>query len=189
MSAQLPDNDRANMMRTLVARHEPQIRAIICGRSGARVLCWTTVDDLVQDTAAAAIAGAHAFTYRGDGPFLAWIRVLALRIVARSLNDRERRMLQAPAPNAAKPSAVEPTEVVPDDEAGPSTICTLAERAQTVRDAIDGLPDRYRKVLTLYRLEERPLGQVAAELGCTKGATARLMDRALKQLRTRLKAI
>jgi DNA-directed RNA polymerase specialized sigma24 family protein len=45
------------------------------------------------------------------------------------------------------------------------------------------LPAHYRKVIMLYRIEQRPLAEVAAEMGRTKGATCRLIARAMEMLR------
>ena len=45
------------------------------------------------------------------------------------------------------------------------------------------LPPHYREILQLRYLEERPLGEIARQLGRTKGATAMLMARAIEKLR------
>lgn len=185
MSAPHASDHAAETMRRLLAKHEPRIRAIIWRRSGPQVLAWTTVDDLFQETAAAAISTAHAFTFAGEGPFLAWITVVVSRVVSRSLRNEERRVLQNPA-RRGDPPDLDAAQLATDDS-GPSTMLTRAERAQAVRDAIAALPKHYRKVLTLYKLEERPLAEVAEALGRTKGATARLIARALQQLRASLK--
>ena len=41
-------------------------------------------------------------------------------------------------------------------------------------------------MITLYKLDELPLTDVAERLGKTKGATCRLVARAMNQLRTTL---
>lgn len=181
--------DKAAMVTALVARHESRIRAIIARRSGPQVLRWTTVDDLFQETVAAALAGSHSFVFVGDGAFLAWIGVIASRMVARSLQDRERHVLPWRIVVNEERGGLAETEVFADVAPGPSTRFARSERTQAIRDAIDALPERYRKVLILYKLEERPLAEVAREMGCTKGATARLIARALKQLGTRLRGL
>ena len=45
------------------------------------------------------------------------------------------------------------------------------------------LPDHYREVLQLRYLEERPLNEIARQLGRTKGSTAMLLARAIEKLR------
>lgn len=182
-------DDKAALITALVARHEPRIRAIISRRSGPQVLRWTTVDDLFQETVAAALAGSHTFVFAGDAAFLAWIGVIASRIVARSLQDRERHVLSWRIVINEEKGGLDETEVFTDTGPGPSTRFARTERTQLIHDAIDALPERYRKVLTLYKLEERSLAEVAREMGCTKGATARLIARALKQLGARLKGL
>ena len=60
------------------------------------------------------------------------------------------------------------------------------EREIALHDAIGKLPEHYRRVLTLYKLEERPLTEVAARMERSKGATCRLIARAIGQLRDTL---
>ena len=49
------------------------------------------------------------------------------------------------------------------------------------------LPSDYRTVLQLYRIEQRPLAEVAARMNRTKQATCHLIARAMATLRDALR--
>lgn len=63
------------------------------------------------------------------------------------------------------------------------------ERKKVLSDAIKTLPEDYRRVLTLYKLQELPLSTVAETIQRTKGATCQLIARAMKLLRYKLEAV
>ncbi len=65
----------------------------------------------------------------------------------------------------------------------PMSSAASRERKAALRVAIDRLPEDHRRVVTLYRLEERSLSEVAELMGRTKGATCRLLARAVTKLR------
>jgi RNA polymerase sigma factor (sigma-70 family) len=60
------------------------------------------------------------------------------------------------------------------------------EAAKRLQVAINSLPEDYRRVIILYKIEERSLPEVAAEMGRSKVATCRLVARALSKLRKKL---
>jgi RNA polymerase sigma factor (sigma-70 family) len=65
----------------------------------------------------------------------------------------------------------------------PSSLAAAQELETALRAAIRRLPPDYHRVITLYKIKERPLGEVAALMHRTKGATCRLIARAVEQLR------
>jgi RNA polymerase sigma-70 factor (ECF subfamily) len=75
---------------------------------------------------------------------------------------------------------------IPGNVRTPSSHAAKTEQRHALRSAINSLPERYRTVLRLYKLEELSLGDVATSLKLTKNATARLLERALSELRRRL---
>jgi RNA polymerase sigma-70 factor (ECF subfamily) len=146
----------------------------------------TTVEDLYQDTVAAAVGSVHKFTFYDDTRFLRWVNTIAKRVIARS-SARAGREPQAVRVKRAGSSGVG----VPDCELyasirTPSSIVSRRERERALVDAINALPDHYRQALTLYKLEERPLADVAQRMGRTVGATAQLIRRATRELQARL---
>src|SRR5438552_14513931 len=84
--------------------------------------------------------------------------------------------LQGFAPGTAE-------DLVPERSAGPEDLILHRERIGYLRDAVDALPERLRTVVTRYFLEERPMAEIAAELGVTESRVSQLRGEALGLLR------
>ena len=177
---------KTRLIEGLISKHERQVRRFIVRRSGAQVLKRATLEDLYQETVAAAIASAGTFVFHDDRGFLAWISTIARRVIARSVGDL-RHEVRTTRIKGAESTGVGITE---SDlgHAGRTPLSSAARRERRValRGAIDRLPDQHRRVVMLYKLEERSLSEVAALMGRTKGATCRLLARAVAKLRTLL---
>lgn len=75
---------------------------------------------------------------------------------------------------------------LPDATAGPEALIERAERLEYVADAVAELPERLRAVVRGYFIEERPMAELAAELGVTESRISQLRAEALVLLRTAL---
>lgn len=167
----------------LLSAHETQIRRFINRRSGGQVLRRRTLDDLFQDTVTAAISSAHTFTYQDEKAFITWIQTIVRRVIAQAMGRQgnipfaqriRRRGSSGPGMNESSMDGNIRT---------PSSVAAEQERAKTLHDAIALLPKDYRQVLTLYKLEERSLADVARAMGRTVNATSRLYARAMAHVR------
>ena len=76
-----------------------------------------------------------------------------------------------------------------DPSMQPDDALIAAERLGYVRDAIAELPDRLRSVVTAYYLEQRPLTEIAEELGVTQSRASQLRAEGLGLLREALQAL
>lgn len=74
-------------------------------------------------------------------------------------------------------------EMVADRVAGPEDLLVGRERIGYLYNAIEVLPDRLRLVITQYFMEERPMLEIAAELGVTESRVSQLRAEALTLLR------
>jgi RNA polymerase sigma factor for flagellar operon FliA len=79
-------------------------------------------------------------------------------------------------------------DMVPERAAGPEELLLHRERIGYLRNAIDALPDRLRRVVTAYFFEERPMLDIAAELGVTESRVSQLRAEALVLLKDGLNA-
>lgn len=177
--------DSANRLfvQRLLDRHARAIRKFIGRRSGPELLKRTTVDDLFQETVTAAIQSADNFVFIDHGRFLCWVYTIARRVMARSLSTARQgpntiRIRRASSSGVGVPEA----ELLAHTRT-PSSMAATRERKTALVAAMQTLPAHYRKVITLYKIEQRPLAEVAAEMGRTKGATCRLIARAMETLR------
>jgi RNA polymerase sigma factor FliA len=74
-------------------------------------------------------------------------------------------------------------DMVTEPGAGPEEMLIRRERLGYLRHAIDALPERLRAVVTGYFFEERPMAQIAVELGVTESRVSQLRSEALGLLR------
>jgi RNA polymerase sigma factor for flagellar operon FliA len=79
-------------------------------------------------------------------------------------------------------------EVVADGDAGPEDLLLHRERIGYLYNAIGALPERLRTVVSQYFLEEKPMAQIAAELGVTESRVSQLRAEALNLLRDGMNA-
>ncbi|MFQ5415204.1 MAG: RNA polymerase sigma factor [Phycisphaerae bacterium] len=182
-----PDElDTRVLVERLIKQHEAAVRHFIAGRSGRRVLRWTTVDDLYQQTVRRALNRADRFEYRGDALFLQWILTIARRVIARP-SDAPRQLgptLRLKCPASSGPGLT--YEDLPPSGRTPSSVASAAERRGLLRSAIAKLPPNQRRALTLVRIEQMPFDDVAAEMGRTTHALGELIRRAQQSLLKKL---
>lgn len=77
-------------------------------------------------------------------------------------------------------------DVLPSMISGPEELVDRAEQMDYLADALQELPDRLRSVIVGYFLEERPMREIAEELGVTESRISQLRGEALVLLRDAL---
>ncbi|GID92683.1 sigma-70 family RNA polymerase sigma factor [Amorphoplanes digitatis] len=74
-------------------------------------------------------------------------------------------------------------DMVTEPSLGPEEILIRRERLGYLRHAVDVLPERLRAVITGYFFDERPMAQIATELGVTESRVSQLRAEALALLK------
>nr|BFE65585.1 FliA/WhiG family RNA polymerase sigma factor [Dactylosporangium thailandense] len=74
-------------------------------------------------------------------------------------------------------------DLVPERTAGPEELILHRERIGYLHHAVTALPERLRTVVTAYFFDERPMTDIAAELGVTESRVSQLRAEALMLLR------
>ena len=175
------------------------VDAVLAGRRGAfeqlvrtyQGLCWRIVDDIVRHPDDTRELCQEVFLrihrslhqYRGESALKSWVAQVACSVALRHI---ERKRL--------------PLADIRDEEDG----LALAERVSDGFDleavtadgdmqahlhaAIDALPPLQRMLLTLYHLEEMPIGDIARSTGLTEGTIKSHLFRSRKRLREILEA-
>jgi RNA polymerase sigma-70 factor (ECF subfamily) len=115
-------------------------------------------------------------TFRGDGPFGAWVWRIASRLAFARLKRRPPE-LQADPTRAG--GWLEPTI----DDLDPAGIFLDAERRGDVLEAISKLPPDQRQVVTLRFYQDLSLQQISSETGAPVGTVKSRLHRALASLR------
>jgi RNA polymerase sigma factor (sigma-70 family) len=166
------------LIELLVSKHQNTIRRFISKRSGPEVLKHTTIEDIYQEAVAEALASAEKF--------VAWMGTISRRIIARSV-ARQRNGPAIMRIKGAQSSGAGVLEGhLPLHGHTPSSHVAQHERNNALSVAIQGLPEDYQRVLTLYKIQELPLDEVARRMGRSKGAVCRLVARAVVKLRRQL---
>jgi RNA polymerase sigma factor for flagellar operon FliA len=74
-------------------------------------------------------------------------------------------------------------DLVPERSAGPEEVLLYRERVGYLHNAIEALPERLYTVIKGYFFQERPMTEIAAELGVTESRVSQLRAEALVLLR------
>ncbi len=175
------------------------VDAVLAGRAGAferlvreyQGLCWHVVQRMVRHPEDTRELCQEAFLrvhqclgqYRGESALKSWIAQVAYSVAKRHL-ERKRIPL---------------AEVVGDDDGdGLSAAHSVSdgfdlegrfgdgEEATLLHRAIERLPPVQRTVLTLYHLEEMPIGEIAGITGLAEGTIKSHLFRSRRQLRDAL---
>lgn len=121
---------------------------------------------------------------------LAWLR----RLLANNLRDEIRKATAArrdfrrevPLERALDASSAHVAAWLAGQQSSPSEQAVRAEALNRLAHALAALPDDQRLAVELHHLRGLPLADVATQLSRTKEATASLLYRALRKLRTKL---
>ena len=173
------------------------VEAVLTGRRGAfeqlvrtyQGLCWRIVDDIVRHPDDTRELCQEVFLrihrslhqYRGDSALKSWVAQVACSVALRHI-ERKRLPL---ADIREDEDGLAPAERVSDGfdlEAA-----TADEDMQAhLHAAIDALPPLQRMLLTLYHLEEMPIGDIARSTGLAEGTIKSHLFRSRAKLRERL---
>ena len=149
-----------------------------------------------EDAAQEALVTAYRqlASWRGDGPFGAWLMRIGVRIALRHAGKRKTVTWRDPlAPGAIGGPAIDPITQAIDQAAldsapltDPAVLSMRAERATELRAAVSALPEPYREVVALRFFGEASLDEIARQTGRPLGTVKTHLRRGLARLRTDL---
>jgi RNA polymerase sigma-70 factor, ECF subfamily len=140
-----------------------------------------TADDLLQITFLK-LHRARA-DYDASQPLRPWVFSIAARV---RLDEYRRRKQIMEDPDDERMERLTSGTVDGPPASAPETIET-AQRAESVRVALDNLPESQRVIVHLHRFEGLTFAQIAAALGSTEGAIKLRAFRAYEKLRISLR--
>jgi RNA polymerase sigma-70 factor (ECF subfamily) len=139
------------------------------------------VEEILQDTFCAAFEDLHYFQYRSPGSFLNWLSRIADHVIvdaARRQNRQKRRAELTRFRSDSHPQGPEPI-----DSRSPSRILAEREELSALLDKFDELPEQYRHVIVMAKIEGLSTAEMAARLGQSRAAVALLLHRAVQRFR------
>jgi len=174
----------------LLSAHAGPLRARLVGTIAPQWKTLVDEDDVLQVTFLEAFLRIATFENRGEGAFLAWLT----RIAQNNLKDAIRGLQRAKRPDPRKrvgnggneESYVGLVEVIGMTLTTPSMHAAKGEMIRALDQALDRLPEDYRRVIRMYDLEGTPIEDVARELGRSAGAVYMLRARAHERLASEL---
>jgi RNA polymerase sigma-70 factor (subfamily 1) len=177
----IKDGDRA-AFDLLFEKHRRRLAILIYYKLEAGDRHTTDVDDILQETLLRAFRSIDTFQYRTPGSFSRWLFKIAEHVLVDKLrfDGRERRdgeLLRFRSDS--NPAGPEPA-----DSHTPSRILAEQEGYASILARLDSLPDQYREIILLAKLEELSTAEIAERLGKSREATALLLHRALARFRS-----
>ena len=139
------------------------------------------VDEILQETFLAAFEGLVQFEYRSPGSFLNWLSRIADHIVVdglRSQNRQKRRAAITRFRSQSNPDGPEPA-----DSLSPSRALAEKEKLEALLQKLNALPDQYRQVILLAKIEGLSTKEICERLGKSREAVALLLHRAITRFR------
>ena len=168
------DGDR-DAFRVLVDR---ELAAVV--RTAARILDDVAeAEDVAQETFV--IAYRSLASWRGDGPFGAWLARIAIRLAIR--RAARRRVVPWAQPGQLPLDDEEPLLAARLAASDPEHVAVRGEQARLVRRAVAALDEPYREVVALRFFADRSLEEIAALTGRPLGTVKTHLRRGLIRLR------
>lgn len=172
-------------------KHRSALAAYIGRRLGDTLRAKVEPDDLVQETATAALRAFDSAHFENRDPFgwlchLADQRIVdAYRTYVRSQKRSAVREARAPAATTGS-SRLTFSQILQASLTTPSQACMRNEQEERVFQALATLPEDQQEALRLHFLQGLPSKEVARRLGKEDVAVRVMLSRAVRKLRTLL---
>jgi len=161
-------------------------------------VCYRVLGDLHEAEDASQEAFVTAFrslaSWRGEGPFGAWLGRIALRVALRVAGRRKPVAWIDPTHPESHDDGRGPTATILQASLAnvashdPALLTLHAERAATVRAAVSRLDEPYREVVALRFFADLSLAEIATETSRPLGTVKTHLHRGLLRLRPALEA-
>ena len=166
----------------LFDKYRRRLAVLIHYKLGAEKRRWEDVEEILQETFLAAFRDLPQFDYRAPGSFVSWMsRIADHAIIDRArFEGRQKRHAEALVPfrSESNPNGPEPV-----DTQTPSRLLAQKEAVDMLLAKLDALPDDYRQVTLLAKVEGLSTAEMAERMGKSRQAVSLLLHRALARLR------
>ena len=139
------------------------------------------VEELLQEVFLAAFEDLHKFEYRSPGSFFRWLARIADHMVTDGVRFQNRQKRKAEIERLRTDSY--PQGADPADSKTPSRILAQQEALDALLVKLNALPEQYREVILLAKIEGLSTLEMAERLGKSREAVALLLHRAIQRFR------
>jgi RNA polymerase sigma-70 factor, ECF subfamily len=119
---------------------------------------------------------------REDQAFGGWLRIITTNLV----RDHGRRRRPEVTMTDDQPDEDSPERDFPDPSPGALEVLTQSETRGFIREAVGKLPEPQRLVVVMHHFEEKPVAEIASELGLPLGTVLSRLARGREALKRRL---
>lgn len=163
------DGDREAMDR-IARAYGAWVEERVRHRLGAQLRRRVETMDVVQSSLALALRDlqGHDLDFEGEGPFRAWLLRLTERKIAMAARHHG-----AAKRDVDRQVGIEGAADAPRSQTSPSQAVARSERADRIRDALAGLPELDRQIITMRVLEGLAFGEIATRLSQPSQASVR----------------
>jgi len=171
----------------LFQKYSGRLAVLIRYKLSAEMRGRFDVEDLLQETFFYASRHLADFSYQRPGSFMSWLARIADHTIVDAVRRRQ-RLKRSPEVPARPQAGGEMPAAEPVDPTTPSRILARKEKYEQAVAILDRLPDDYRTVILLAKLEGLSSQEIADRMGRTRAAVAVLLHRATQQLRKQSEA-
>jgi len=140
------------------------------------------LDEVLQETFFAAFRQLDQFEYRSPGSFINWLARIADHLIVdhARYEGRQKRSL---AELVRFRSESNPDGPEPEDSRTPSRMLAEKQAVDALLNKLNLLPDDYRQVIVLAKIEGLSTQEIAERMGRSREAIAVLLHRAIQRFR------
>lgn len=142
--------------------------------------------DLVQETLVEALRDFGRFHGDSEGELKAWLRHLLVHNLidfTRHYRHAEKRGIEREQGQPNGESSIDTKRGLADSGPSPSEDAIAIEQAHAIQQALEKLPEDYRRVIQLRYQEEQSFQDIGRQMNLTPNAARKLWVRAIKRLR------
>jgi RNA polymerase sigma-70 factor (ECF subfamily) len=168
--------------RLLMEKHQVSVMRMIYRYTGMH----HEAEDLAQDIFIKIYLGARHYTPRAQ--FKTWLFKVVTNHCLNFHRSRKKHKYDSTLdPALSETDIADPSFTGAGQDAPVEKKLQQEELKAAVENALNGLPDRQRMAVILFRFEGLSYGEVARALGCSVSAVESLLFRAMNTLKERLK--
>ena len=166
----------------LFHKYSSRLAVLIRYKLSVEMRARVEVDDILQETFLEASRSLSDFTYRTPGSFMNWLARIADHVIIDNARYQQRQKRQ-PEARVARDSDSRSPNAEPRDSVTPSQIFARKELFHHVIALLDGLPEDYRTVILLAKVEGKSTQEIAERMNRSREAVAVLLHRATQRLK------